>query len=78
MANTLNINHILSKNLKKFRSLTGFTQKQLAEQLNISVNQWRKYEQAKNSLPVDKLFLICSLFDCKYSDILDDTVGKET
>jgi transcriptional regulator with XRE-family HTH domain len=78
MANTLTINHIISRNLLAFRQASGYTQQQIAEKLNISINQWRKYERGKNSLPVDKLFLLGALFGCKYSDILDDHTGETT
>lgn len=61
------------KNLKQLRIQRGFTQKQMAELLNITTNGYQHYELGTRQPPVDML--------CKIADILgvsvDYLLGRE-
>lgn len=61
-------------NLKNARIQNGFTQKQMAELLNITTNGYQHYELGTRIPPVDTL--------CKIADILEVSVdyllGRET
>lgn len=62
------------ENLKQLRIQNGFTQKQMAELLNITTNGYQHYELGTRQPPVDML--------CKIADILgvsvDCLLGRET
>lgn len=61
------------ENLKQLRIQSGFTQKQMAELLNITTNGYQHYELGTRQPPVDML--------CKIADILgvsvDYLLGRE-
>jgi transcriptional regulator with XRE-family HTH domain len=51
-----NIDILVAKNLKKRRKEFGFTQKELAIIVNVSVQQIQKYEKGKNRISSGNLF----------------------
>ena len=53
----------LSENLKNYRLLRKITQRELAEQLNKSVNTVANWENGKNSFDVELLPKICKILN---------------
>ena len=60
------------ENLKYYRELAGFTQLQISEKIDISLNQYQKYEHDKNFPHVDKLIKICKILDVPADYLLSD------
>ena len=48
--------------IKQFRQENNITQAQIAETLNISQQQYFKYEKGINKLPIRYLFVICKAY----------------
>lgn len=66
----------LSK-LQRIRKKRGLTQKQLAEQCNISVKSIQAYEQGVRKLEKankNTILKICEVLNCKISDIIESEV----
>ena len=59
---------ILAENLQYFRRERGFTQKQIALMVGVSFQQVQKYEQGKNRIPVDKLYLLAQVYQLSMDD----------
>lgn len=53
---------MINENLKFFRKKLGLTQKELAEQLNISVSQLQKYETGKSPLSTERMKQFLEIF----------------
>ncbi len=53
----------LSENIKRLRTKSGFTQKKIADLLNISANQVAFYENNKSTPPADKLIKLAEIFN---------------
>jgi len=65
-------------NLQKIRQQNGYTQKELSDKTDISLNMITKYEQQYkdiNGAKLRTLLKLCLALNCNLSDILDD---KET
>ena len=41
----------------------GYSQKEFAEQIDVSIQQVAKYEKGKNRIPVDKLLILSQFVD---------------
>ena len=54
---------VLSNNIKCLRLMRGYTQRELAEKLNKSVNAIANWERDVNSPDVDTLETICKILD---------------
>ncbi|MBE5937716.1 MAG: helix-turn-helix domain-containing protein [Lachnospiraceae bacterium] len=66
-------NLIFSSNLLKYMSLYDMTQSELAKRLNVSsaaVNTWCK---GLKSPRMDKIDSMCVIFNCKRSDLMEDS-----
>lgn len=63
--------------LKQIRKIKGLTQKQLAEQCNISVKSIQAYEQGTRKLEnanKNTIIKICEVLNCKIIDIIESEV----
>jgi len=68
----------MMNNLQKIRQQNGYTQKELSDKTDISLNMITKYEQQYkdiNGAKLRTLLKLCLALNCNLSDILDD---KET
>ncbi len=54
---------IVSKRIAESRRNAQLTQQEVANELNIHLSQWQKYEYAKIQLDYDKLIAVCKLFN---------------
>jgi len=68
----MSINDVFSKNLKKFRKLQMWTQKDLAEMIGVSPQTVYKYENGIAFPPSDKLELLLKSLDLTPNDLLWD------
>lgn len=62
-----------SQSLKKHRELNNFTQKQMAEKLNITPNAYQKYELNTRLPNLETLIQIADILEIS----LDDLVGRD-
>lgn len=53
--------HILSVYLQIIRKLRGLTQADIANGLDISMQQYQKYETGKNRIPLYRYLQICTI-----------------
>lgn len=70
-------NSIYMRKLKQIRKIKGLTQKQLAEQCNISVKSIQAYEQGTRKLEKankNTILKICEVLNCKIGDIIESEV----
>ncbi len=56
--------------LKAIRLENGDTQVQTAEKLQMTQQQWQKYEQGKNELPIRYLISFCQAYQADANYIL--------
>lgn len=56
--------HNFSKGLKRARKGKNWTQSDLAEKMDVSLETVRNWEQGRNPPSGDKLLKLCDLFDC--------------
>jgi len=56
--------------LKEIRVCEKKTQKEMAKILNVSVQQWNKYEKGTNSISANDICMICKALQIEYSTIL--------
>ncbi len=56
--------------LKEIRIANGDTQAKTAEKLQMTQQQWQKYEQGKNELPIRYLVAFCKLYQADANIIL--------
>lgn len=67
-------NSIYMRKLKQIRKMRGLTQKELAEQCNISIKSVQAYEQGTRKLEKankNTILKICEVLNCKVSDIIE-------
>lgn len=59
--------------IKELRILKGYSQKQIADMLEMQVTQYRRYENGERTIPVDFLIKLADLYNVS----LDYIVGRE-
>lgn len=65
-----------SKALLKFMNLYGFTQRDLAERLEISPSLVSDYSNGFKMPRMEKIDMLCRIFHCRRADLLDETAGE--
>lgn len=60
------------QNLKYLRNQAGYTQDQMAEKLKILSAQYKNYEQGKSYPHLDKLIVLCTIFNVSADYLLRD------
>ena len=65
-----------SNNLKKLRKEKGLSQEELAEKLNVSRQSVSKWESGATYPEMDKVLLICKLFNCNINEIMHEDVSE--
>lgn len=63
----------LNENLKRYRTSLGLTQKFIAENLNITVRAYQRYESGEREPNLDILVAIADIFCIS----LDDLIGRK-
>lgn len=61
---------MFNKRLRAIRMQLGFTQQNMADKLDISLNAYQKYEQAERSPSLDCLVSIADIFDISLDYLL--------
>lgn len=59
---------IIGNKLRVLRKINNFSQKTLAERLNVTTQQIMKYEEGKNRLPIVTLPILADLFKIEIKD----------
>ncbi len=59
---TVMVHKAMSQRLRSIRELMGFTQQQVASELGITYQQYRKYESGQSAMPAPRLYLISKAF----------------
>ena len=61
---------MFAKRLRESRMRCGFTQQNMADKLNVSLNGYQKYEQGERSPSLDCLVAIADIFDVSLDYLL--------
>ena len=72
------IDIIIAKRLKIHIELSGITRVKLAKLLNISVQQFCKYENGKNRISAGSLLLVLEALGCKIQDFFESNEFIDT
>ncbi len=67
----MNIAEKLGNNIKEARKFKGLTQKQVAESLNMTQQQYSRFENGVFELNYSQLISICNLLDMTPNEIFD-------
>lgn len=65
---------MLSKKIKKFRENNGFTQKQVADAINVERSTYAYYETGKTTPDIDTIIQLAKIFNVHYTDLLEDEI----
>lgn len=65
------MNNTISKNIRKYRELKGFSQEYMANQLDINQASYAKIESSSTKLTVERLFAISKLLETEVTELLD-------
>ncbi len=65
------MNNTLSKNIRKYRELRGYSQEYMASELQISQPSYAKMENDSTKITVERLFSISKLLDMDIAELLD-------
>ena len=68
---------MLGKRLNTARKEKGYTAQQMADELHITISNYRKYESGRAYPPVDKLVQIADILDVTTDWLLCRDNGKE-
>lgn len=63
----------VGENLKYARKLKGLTQKQVAEQLNMTQQQYSRFENGVFELNYDLIVSLCKMLDTTPNELFDFT-----
>ena len=65
------MNDTISKNIRKYRELKGYSQEYMAHELHINQASYAKIENSSTKLSVERLFEISKLLETDVSELLD-------
>lgn len=65
------MNDAISKNIRKYRELKGYSQEYMAHELQINQASYAKIENSSTKLTVERLFTISKLLETDVSELLD-------
>lgn len=69
----MNTTKRVGENLKQARKLKGLTQKQVAEQLNMTQQQYSRFENGVFELNYDLIVSLCKMLDTTPNELFDFT-----
>lgn len=61
----------VGNNLKEARKFKGLTQKEVAEQLHMTQQQYSRFENGKFELNYNQILFLCKLYDIKPNELFD-------
>jgi len=70
------IEHNIGKQLKMLRISQKMSQKNLAEQMNITYQQVQKYENGLNRISVSRLWQFCKIFDVSPNYLFESILSE--
>ena len=65
------MNDAISKNIRKYREMKGYSQEYMAHELQINQASYAKIENSSTKLTVERLFTISNLLETDVSELLD-------
>ncbi|MGA9213444.1 helix-turn-helix domain-containing protein [Kaistella sp.] len=65
------MNNIVSKNIRKYRNLKGFSQEYLAEKMNLTQSAYAKIENNDTKLTIDRLNEISKILEIDIANLLE-------
>ena len=68
---------LLSENIKLYRKQMGWSQKELAQKLEVAPTAVSAWEVGRNQPLMDKIEMMSSLFNIKKSELLGDVRNQE-
>lgn len=71
----MDLNKTFGKNLKYYRFLRGFTQKEFSEKVNLSITHISNIENGKNSPSFDKIETFVNVLNIPASYLFDDKIN---
>lgn len=69
---------MIAKTLKKLRENSGFTQKQVADSINVERSTYAYYETGKTTPDIDTILKLAKIFNVPYTDILNEELDKKS
>ncbi len=60
---------IIGQNLKEARKFKGFTQKEVAERLHMTQQQYSRFENGVFELNYDQILMLCELYEIQPNDL---------
>lgn len=63
-------NIVIGKKLKEYRELRGFTQDDVAKELDVNPKHYGRIERGENSCTIANLVTLCNLFGISSEDIV--------
>lgn len=66
------INQTVGRAMAKWRKVSGLTQAQLAERLNLSLDAVSRLERGNIALTVERLVELAEIFGCETADLLEE------
>lgn len=67
----MEITKIVTKNLKEARITNAMTQKEVAQSLNMSQQQYSRFENGKYELNYQQIVALCKLLNITPNDLFD-------
>ena len=64
------IKQIIADNIKFYRERNNLQKKEVAEYVGVSASSVTHWEDGSNSIDINKLAILCDLFNCKLSEIV--------
>ncbi|MFT8319359.1 MAG: helix-turn-helix transcriptional regulator [Bacillus sp. (in: firmicutes)] len=61
----------IKSNIKILGEKSGYKKAFLAEQVSVSVKQYRNYETGHSYIPIDKAYILAKLFNCRVDDLYE-------
>jgi transcriptional regulator with XRE-family HTH domain len=62
---------IIGQNLKEARKFKGFTQKEVAERLHMTQQQYSRFENGIFELNYDQILMLCELYEIQPNDLFN-------
>lgn len=68
----MDIQNIIAENIKKYRRLSGNTQKDIAAKLDVSLSLYQKLEQGNRHFTFEQILSLCRIFHIGITDLILD------
>ena len=71
------MNKIIGNNLKKIRTISSFTQEEVAIALGINRSAYSNYESGEREMPIDLLEKAADLFGCELYVFFEENLSED-